>query len=248
MAHGETGETERIDGILRSCSWKAKDSFLCCVISAPRDSKIGSLLNACWRLEEQIAGACAIPDGEQILLLVNMRLFGRDRNELITVVAYQLREFLMKAGYSYEFHGLENIGRHYTQAVIALTYGQKKDSTLWSYRFENYALSYMIEDCCSGMEPEIFCHNGLLRLLEYDRRKDRNYAGTLRVYLENNMSVTQTTKQIYMQRASFQYQLKKILEITGANLQDYHTRLHLLLSFQLLDRCKSGEFSADKTD
>ena len=236
IAHKHEYDTEQLNHILTSCSWKSDDPFLCCVIAAPRDLQIGSLVNACWRLEEQIPGSCAVPDDNQIILLINLHLSQKDKNELTILIAYQLREFLMKAGYSYEFRGLENLHIYYAQASIALSYGQTKDDTLWSYHFEHYALSYMLEQCFQNIDPAIFCHHGLLRLLEYDRKKGRNYTATLRAYLENNMNIAQTIKKIYIQRASFQYQLKKILEITGANLQDYQTRLHLLLSFQLLDR------------
>ena len=55
------------------------------------------------------------------------------------------------------------------------------------------------------------------------------------------MSVTQTIRKIYLQRASFQYQLQKIQEITDANLDDFETRLHILLSFRILDMERETE-------
>ena len=136
IAHKHEYDTEQLNHILTSCSWKSDDSFLCCVIATPRDLQIGSLVNACWRLEEQIPGSCAVPDDNQIILLINLHLSQKDKNELTILIAYQLREFLMKAGYSYEFQGLENLHIYYAQASIALSYGQTKDATLWSYHFE----------------------------------------------------------------------------------------------------------------
>lgn len=133
------------------------------------------------------------------------------------------------------FTGIDNLYEYDRQARIALNFGMKKDSTFWVYRFENYVLQFLLEHATQDLTPESLCHPGLLRLIESDRKKNRDYAGTLRVYLENNMNVAQTIRQIYIQRATFQYQLQRITEIVGANLQNYETRLHLLLSFRLLD-------------
>ena len=147
----------------------------------------------------------------------------------------------MKIGYSYEFDGIQNLPAYYAQAGIALELGAEYDPHLWTYRFETYALRYCLRNASGNLNAQSLCHPGLLKLLEYDKSKGRNFAHTLRVYLESNMSVTQTIRKVYLQRASFQYQLQKILEITDANLENFETRLHLILSFQLLDMEKNLE-------
>ena len=87
-------------------------------------------------------------------------------------------------------------------------------------------------------EPEVLCNPGLLRLKEYDKQRGRNYCEVLKVYLENNMSIAKTIRILFLQRATFLYQLKRITEISHLNLSDYQTRLHLMLSFQILAKHK----------
>lgn len=147
----------------------------------------------------------------------------------------------MKISYSYEFSGIHQLPMYYIQAGIAMEYGQKEDPHIWTYRFESYALHYCLNNAAGQLDAKSLCHPGLVKLLDYDREKGRNFSNTLRVYLENNMSVTQTIRKIYLQRASFQYQLQKIQEITDADLDNFETRLYILLSFRILDMDREAE-------
>ena len=129
-----------------------------------------------------------------------------------------------------------NLPQYYKQADIALRLGSKYEGMRWTHPFEQYALRYVADECTKVLQPETLCIQGLRKLMEYDKEKNRNYTDTLRVYLENNMNVAVTIRKIYMQRATFLYQLKKIEEISGLNLKDYNTRLYLMLSYLLLDK------------
>lgn len=84
------------------------------------------------------------------------------------------------------------------------------------------------------MPPQTLCHPGLLRLLEHDRAHNKRYARTLSVYLRNNMNIAKTSREVYVQRPALIYQLNRMQEILQADLSDYPTRLHIMLSFELL--------------
>lgn len=241
LAADKPCNSEQLRRAMQQFGWKWNDSFFCGCIYSQQDDAVGSIANACTRLEDYIPGSCALQEGNHILLLIDLNKAGKTREQLLSKIVYHLREYLLKAGFSNEFTGITGLYESYRQARIALNFGMKKDSTFWVYRFEKYVLQYILEHSTQDLAPESLCHPGLLRLMESDKRKNRNYAGTLRVYLENNMNVAQTIRQIYIQRATFQYQLQRITEILDANLQDYETRLHLLLSFRLLDMKKRND-------
>ncbi|MCD8198083.1 MAG: helix-turn-helix domain-containing protein [Lachnospiraceae bacterium] len=159
-------------------------------------------------------------------------------------MAEQLREFMLRAGISIEFQDLARLPYYFNQASIALDLGSRYDSTLWSYRFEHYMLSYVAEQCMQELDAEALCPIGLLKLREYCREKGRDYDVTLRIFLENNMSIANTIRKIHMQRATFLYQLNKIQKIMGVDLQNYETRLQLMIAYQLLDKeSKENEVS-----
>jgi len=241
LAAGEVYDEAGLNAAAVSFGWEPEDTYICARVLAPQDNSIGSIGHACMRLEALFKGSCVLRTDADILMLVNLRTAGQSRDQVICSLPYVQREYLMKIGYSYEFRDIHNLPVHYVQAGIALEMGQEFDPHIWTYRFESYALRYGTRNAVGRLNAKSMCHPGLLKLLDYDREKRRNFANTLRVYLENNMSVTQTIRKVYLQRASFQYQLQKIVEITDVNLEDFQTRLHLLLSFQLLDMEKDYE-------
>jgi len=241
LAAGESYDEAGLNAAAVSFGWEPEDPYICARVLAPQDNSVGSIGHACMRLEALFKGSCVLRTDTDILMLVNLRTAGQSRDQVICSLPYVQRDYLMKIGYSYEFRDIRNLPVHYAQAGIALELGQEVDPHIWTYRFESYALRYGTRNAVGSLDAKSLCHPGLLKLLEYDREKGRNFANTLRVYLESNMSVTQTIRKVYLQRASFQYQLQKILEITDANLEDFDTRLHILLSFRLLDQEKDTE-------
>lgn len=241
LASGKPYDEGTLISAILAFGWKPEDSFVCARVNAPQDQSIGSIRHACMRLEAMLKGCCVLKTNEDIMMLVNLRTVGQTRDQVICSLPYLQREYLMKISYSYEFSGIQQLPVYYIQAGIAMEYGQKEDPHIWTYRFENYALCYCLRNASGRLDARSLCHPGLVKLLDYDRERGRNFSNTLRVYLENNMSVTQTIRKIYLQRASFQYQLQKIQEITDANLDDFETRLHILLSFRILDMERETE-------
>ncbi|QXE20058.1 helix-turn-helix domain-containing protein [Clostridium ragsdalei] len=74
--------------------------------------------------------------------------------------------------------------------------------------------------------------------MDYDKKHRREYTKTLKIYLQNNLSVTKTIRHLYMQRATFLYQLKRILEISKLDLDDPKVNLHLLIVFEIMEERK----------
>jgi DNA-binding PucR family transcriptional regulator len=75
----------------------------------------------------------------------------------------------------------------------------------------------------------------LLRLRRHDQEQGTDYVSVLRVYLENNMSAVQTQKILRLHRNTFYFKLNRLKEILDMNLEDFNTRLYLMLAFRLID-------------
>ena len=227
-------DTCYLDHSLQALGWSMNDSYVCCSLLPTQDSTISSTNNACIRLEMQIVDSLAIElHSDRILLIVRIDP-DDDFQERFHSIECILRDSLMHSGFSFDFCNFRNLHMYYRQAEIALSFGRTLNPTFWNYWFKDYVLRYILKYGTTSDPIEVFCHPGLLRLMEYDKQKNRQFTETLRIYLENNMSVTQTIKKVYLQRGSFQYQIQRIQEITNTDLHNYDTRLHLLLSFQLL--------------
>ena len=71
--------------------------------------------------------------------------------------------------------------------------------------------------------------------MEYDRVNNMQLIRTLKTYLENDRNIAKSIRILHMQRATFLYQLKRITEITGLDLDEYTCRLYLQLYFAAVE-------------
>ncbi len=237
LIDGNLPDPEQWETALRTLDWNETDSYFCILIPiSAHDRALHTVHTFCIRLESQIAGSVSLIVKDYFMVLVNMRHALQTRDEILSNLAYLLREGLLKAGISTEFSNLHQLIHYYNQAKIALSIGYETDSTIWCYRYENYAYRHLLRCAAGDMPIEAICPNGLLRLIQYDYQHKREYTRSLKAYLENNMSITQTIRILYIQRSTFIYQLKRIQEISGMDLKNKETRIHLLLVFQIIEK------------
>lgn len=236
LSHREV-DTSALNKYLNYYHWNINDAYCCCQLPISSYEKSTLTANALsFQLSTHISGSCVTQYDNAIVLIINLSQSGKSRNQHLSNLAYFIRDGIIKAGVSHEFNGFANLPAYYQQAKIAFEVGSQYDETLWCYRYENYALQFLVDRAAAGFDPEVLCAAGLLRLRDYDQKRGRNYCEVLKVYLENNMNVAKTIRILFLQRATFLYQLKRITEIGNLNLTDYPTRLHLLLSFQILEQ------------
>ena len=77
--------------------------------------------------------------------------------------------------------------------------------------------------------------DGLLRLLEHDRAHSSDYVRILRVYLDQDRSIAETIRILYMHRNTFLYRIGRIQEILAMDLDNPDNRLLLQIALRLLD-------------
>ena len=75
-----------------------------------------------------------------------------------------------------------------------------------------------------------YCRECLDALKEHDEKNGTDYVETLRLYLENNSSVTAVAELTFVHRNTVNYKIKKIKEILGCEL-DQSDKLRLMLAF-----------------
>ena len=240
LIRGKAPEDD-IKDVLDRYHWKKEDTYFVYCIDSYRDVKMGSLASTCARLETMIPFSITTVIDDRIAFVINLNASGMTREDVNSRVVFLLREIIIKAGISTEFDGIEKLQDYYKQAQCALEIGKKTDPEIWTYRFENYRMAYLAEKALSELSWRALCEPGLLRLMDYDKEKERDYCRTLRVYLECNMNAAETIKQLFMHRQTFLYQLKNIEKISGLELKNKDIRLSLMNSFRLIDYCQDGE-------
>lgn len=186
----------------------------------------------CRTLNMQYPSVCAITNEFSICMLCNLRL------QAFTGLQKQLLPLLETSKYygtiSHTFTLRDSIYRQYQYVAIVSGLCEKQPGRIYSGT--DYAMSYLIAEMQNTVLPEI-CHPALHILREYDRLHHTDFYDTLYYYLKNERSPLATAREMGLHRNSLAYRLNRLPELTGTDLDDYMTRLHLLLSYEICS-CK----------
>ncbi len=187
------------------------------------------------QVEERWRGACAAEHQGNVVMLLNLSMYGPDKlPDFYQSLAYLVRDGLMIAGCSRTFSGLRELNLYFKQSVYAIEFGRKKDATRWYFRFDDYGLEYLLNYGTGIFKPEQVCHPALLLLRRHDQMRQTSYYLTLFTYFEQQFNMSQAANRLYIHRSTFINRMERIQELTRLNLDDYDTRLYLELSFRLL--------------
>ncbi len=188
------------------------------------------------QVEDMWSDSCAVEHDGTVAMLINLSINGeKNLSDFYQSLAYMVRDGLMVAGCSRIFHQAGEIPLFYRQSQLAIELGQRKNSTRWYFRFDDYALDYLLNYGTGMYKPEQVCHPVLLQLKEHDRLRQTSYYETLYTYFACQFNMSHAAKKLYIHRSTFISRMERIVEMTGLNLDDYDTRLYLEVSFRILN-------------
>jgi len=141
----------------------------------------------------------------------------------------------VKIGISSDFSDLFSARLYYLQAVSALENGSILDSQGSHYYFRDYALTELIINAQNDLPLEMYYADGLKRLFEHDANSSTSYVETLRIYLNNNMSVTATSAALHIHRSTLLERLARIRRELWEDLEDPDIRLRLQIILKALE-------------
>lgn len=221
---------------LREIGWSPEDSYYLILmeyyfISSEYDAPLYHGL----RLEYMYPESIAVKSHQGLFLVLNTTRNSKheDYGFLDTFPAF-IRESMYKCGISALFQGFSNLSLAFRQADFALQYGLSHMDSFWYFKFEDFYLQYMTQQISEKLPVRFICHPGLFRLLEYDARNESQLYETLQVYMNCKYNSSEAARLLHIHRTTLLYRLEKIYEMADIDLEDADTRLHLLLSFQLL--------------
>lgn len=162
-----------------------------------------------------------IHHGEIIGLL---RVQQESREEILTFFGQILKQVGYYGGISNLFTDLASLNYYLSQASYAVEQGGETDVPL--HYFQDHVLNYMLSACIGEMPVESYLSEGLNALREHDNRKGSEYLKTLDIYLRNEMSITQTSKELFIHRSSLLKRLDKIQRLLKDDLTDPDIRLY----------------------
>lgn len=220
---------------LDKLGWSSDDEFVMVQLSPGHTySKELYVRYLCPQIEKLWKGSCAFSLENRIVLLVNKKVFSANNQDSFKQsLAYFLRESLTIAGVSRDFKYIANSETAYEQTEIALKYGKEKDPMLWAFYFDNYVLDYLIENGTNNHKAEHLCHKSLLILKDYDSRNGSELYKTLYTFFKTNFNASEAADYLSIHRSTFINRMERIEMLTSINLNDWNTKLYLMISFQI---------------
>lgn len=127
-------------------------------------------------------------------------------------------EILCGVGGSHE--GLQGLRASRAEADSALQSARLRGAFNEPVLFDAPGLSRLLVDWYSSSSVRRSIDDLLAPLAGLGKAKQKEYFTTLRVYLENNRSVTRTSQQLFLHRNTVAYRIKRILDVLGVDLDD----------------------------
>ena len=123
-------------------------------------------------------------------------------------------------GVSGAFSNLYEANQAWFQASSALQNGLLQDGSCPVFYFQDYLLPQLLSGALAGRPSWVYYPDGLKKLKAHDENSQVSYLETLRVYLDNNLSVTKTAAALYLHRSTLLDRLAHITQMLGCDLKD----------------------------
>ena len=152
----------------------------------------------------------------------------------------------MDVGVSSPYNDLLVAKSLFLQANHALDLGLLFDPAKRLYYFEDYALRELVMSSVQDMRLELLFPEGLRRLIEHDKDSSTSYIETLRVYLENNLSIAKTSSDLFVHRSTLMERLARIKRELGLNLDDPDVQLRLRILLKAMQSRTELRFAQER--
>ncbi|AFQ43448.1 PucR family transcriptional regulator [Desulfosporosinus meridiei] len=126
----------------------------------------------------------------------------------------------------------KEIFRSYQEAKVALELGKLMDSRLRTPFFDKLGVTKILYNHDRQELAELYKET-LGDLERYDLVQKTDLLKTLETFLANRCDLKETAKVSYVHPNTLRYRLKKIEEILAINLDDFDTKLDLMVAFKI---------------
>lgn len=235
LIHGSIPDERALQQKLKSSYWVPLTNYYVMYIPIEKNSparlEIEYLRSYLERLSPYFK---TVYINNSIILLINFDKKG-EIESLWRDISFLLSEHKLKAGVSFEFSKLDPLKYYYKQAKNAFIIGQEVFSKKIIYYFHDsyplYLLSELNEDICLMH----YCHKGILKLFEFDKRNSTEYFTTLYAYMNSLFSLTHTAKKLFVHKNTMLHRLERIKEISGIDSIEQEDIFKIYLTYKILE-------------
>ena len=203
------------------------------------------------RFERSLPHAYCAEDDGNLYALVNVGAalseegpLSATAREFMAKIPAILRDKLVKAGASRPFSDMNQLPTARVQADAALEQGEETDPFSWYYRFDDYALDWLLRHGCSNVSPERICHEAIVKLERYDEAHGTSLLDTLAAFMSCRYNATLAAQRLFVARSTLINRLERVVELTGLNFDSLEERTYLGASLILMDHLRQPSANA----
>lgn len=182
---------------------------------------------------KMLSNAWAIIYDDHIVILINHNSPLSLNVQETSNLRYFLKQNQLCAGISNSEKKISEIARLYRQSLIAIEMGSYLDLADDLFLFSDHRVNSMLYAFIKLGDVESYLNPCIKQLQEYDTKKNAALLKTLIAYLKNNCKQLKTSQDLFIQRGTLIYRLKKIEELCQVNLSDDKLIFDLQLSLNL---------------
>lgn len=150
-----------------------------------------------------------------------------------------VKEFLNKTniflGVSKEFTDIIECRKYYKQAIKALEINKilsLKDNISLYGQLQFYHLISLAIDKTNETD---FSNPTLLKLRKYDSKNNTDFYNTLYIFLENNLNLQASAKELFIHRNTMRYRINKIKALTRIDFRNREGVFNLYASYKIMN-------------
>lgn len=192
------------------------------------------LRNIATHLYMAISDIVFVVHRRTIVLIANVSRSENPLSEIANMVYERLsqQEFSARIGVSSLWKGLGKMVVAHRQASAALAVDPDEPDA-GPILFDEHLSHIIVETCAERTDTELLIPYGLRHLQASDAQSGEHLVDVLRCYLDNNCSVTATSRELFMHRNTLMYKIRKIERILGCDLNNADERFALSFSLRL---------------
>lgn len=151
----------------------------------------------------------------------------RDLNTLIPNMSF-------KIGISRAYNNLSELNLGYNDAIFSLKIGKKYfNNTVNIYYYDDLIIYHLIINIMENPILKRVYYSYIIKLKEYDSKKNSDLLVTLTSYFNNNSNLKKTSDQLYIHRNTLYKRLKTIEKILNIDLNNSNKKLMIHIAIKI---------------
>lgn len=231
LLSGETVEEDVLDMQLQYYEWEKYDLYQVFLLKY-RESTEGDMMYRLLRssLIQRIPFCVVEIHNQEIVLLLDCSR--QNLKEILKKIEDILHRNQVNCFASQPASGIEHISFLYHQADTTQKIVQQKEKKYY-YDFCEVASGYILREV-NNERKRLALYPPIRYFWENGDKKDREALKTLNIYLRNNQSPAETSRQLFIAKNTLNYRLKRLEEKLQLQMNDPEQCLYYLITLETL--------------